>query len=175
MQSANIYLRPLERQDLPLRVKWVNDPEIHQKLMFDYPLSLAKTEKWFNDTLSDSTKSNFTVLDKKNDVPIGMTGLIQIELRHQKAQFYITIGEKDYWGRHIADEVISLVLEYGFTELNLNKIYLYTLENNERARTVYERNGFQLEGVLRQHYYCVGKFQDLYLHSMLKQDWENQL
>jgi RimJ/RimL family protein N-acetyltransferase len=103
-----------------------------------------------------------------------MTGLIDINERHQRAQFYITIGEKSYWGRRMADEVIPLVLRYGFVELNLNRIYLYTLPNNGRARKVYERNGLSHDGVLRQHYYCVGQFQDLTVHSALRHEWLNR-
>ena len=84
----------------------------------------------------------------------------------------MTIGEKDYWGRRIPDESISLVLNYGFNELGLNRIYLYTLNNNERARKVYKRNGFINEGILRKHYFCVGEYQDLQVMSILKDDFK---
>ena len=91
--------------------------------------------------------------------------------RHRKAQLYITIDEMDYWGTGIADEAVGMLLEYGFVELNLNLIYLYTLPNNARARRVYERNGLTEDGILRQHYYCVGQFQDVHHHSILRGEW----
>ncbi|HOF89731.1 MAG TPA: GNAT family protein [Armatimonadota bacterium] len=171
LESSRVYLRPLEEQDLPLRVKWVNDPEIRPMLMFDYPLSLAKTRAWFQKTLMDDTKVNFSIVEKETGAVIGMTGLIEISITHRRAQLYITIGEKKYWGRRLADEIIQLVLEYGFVELNLNKIYLFTLPANERGRKVYARNGFVTEGVLRQHYYCVGAYQDLTQQSVLRGEW----
>ena len=170
--GSQIYLRPLEREDLPLRVKWVNDPEVRRTLMFDYPVSLAKTQRWFNDSLMDDRKRNFSVLWRETDQVVGMTGLIEIEVKHRRAQFYLTIGEKDFWGRRIAAEVIPIVLHYGFVELNLNKIYLYTIPDNDRARKVYQRNGFVPEGVLRQHYFCVGQFQDLHQYGILRSEWE---
>lgn len=174
LEATQITLRPLEEQDLPLRVRWVNDPEIRQMLMFDYPLSLAKTRAWFQKTVTDPTKVNFSIVDRETGTVIGMTGLIEIDIKHRRAQLYITIGEKAYWGRRIADEVIQLVLAYGFVELNLNKIYLYTLPANARGRKVYARNGFVTEGVLRQHYYCVGAYQDLTQQSVLRSEWEAQ-
>jgi len=173
--GKQIYVRPLEEDDLALRVKWVNDPEIHNTLMFDYPLSLARTTQWFRNTLMDSSKANFSIVDRAGGNVIGMTGLLDIDLKNRRAQFYITIGEKEYWGRKIADEVIEIILRYGFTEIGLNKIYLYTLSNNERARKVYERNGFTQEGVLREHHYCAGKLQDLHQHGILKREWESRL
>ena len=169
--GKQIYLRPLEREDLPLRVKWVNDPDVRKHLMFDYPISLAKTGAWFAKTLLDDTKRNFSVVDKASGQVVGMTGLIQIDIKHRRAQFYITLGEKEFWGKKIVDEVIPIVLHYGFTELNLNKIFLYTIPGNERARKVYERNGFVQEAAMRQHYYCVGELHDLIQHSILKSEW----
>jgi diamine N-acetyltransferase len=169
--GERIYLRLLELQDLPLRVKWVNDPEVRRTLMFDYPLSLARTQAWFNKTLMDETRRDFSIVRQGSDKVIGMTGLIQIDVKHRKAQFYITIGEKEFWGQRIADEVIAIILHYGFSELNLNRIYLYTIPSNERARKLYERHGFVPEGILREDYYCVGKSQDVHVHSILRREW----
>lgn len=173
LNGKRIFLRLIEKEDLKKRVEWVNNPEIRQTLMFDWPLSLAKTEKWFQDQLSNDTKRNFSIVYKQNNELIGMTGLIDISIRHLRAQFYITIGEVNYHGKRLPDEIIPLVLEYGFIELGLNRIYLYTLNNNEKARQVYIRNGFILEGTLRKHYFCVGDYQDLQVMSVLKNDWLN--
>ena len=105
---------------------------------------------------------------------IGMTGLLDIDRVNHHARLYITIGNKAYRGKHLPDEVIPLVLEDGFSELGLKKIYLYTLPNNERGRHVYERNGQELDGVLRQQVYRRGKQQDLYVQSILKNEFEER-
>jgi len=169
--GEQIYLRPLEREDLPLRVKWINDPEIRRTLPFDYPVSLAKTEAWFAKALMDPTKRNFSIVERASGRVIGMAGLIEIEHKHQRAEFYVTIGEKEFWGRGIADEVIAILLHYGFTELNLHKVHLKTLSNNDRARRVYERNGFVQEGLLRAHFFHSGRFLDRYQYGILKSEW----
>lgn len=169
-----ITLRLLERKDLEKRVEWVNNPLIRKTLMFDWPISTSKTEKWFDNQLLDNTKRNFSIIHKLDNKLIGMTGLIDINIRHLRAQFYLTIGDEIYQGRKLPDEIIPLVLEYGFRELGLNRIYLYTLNNNPRARKVYIRNGFIKEGILRKHYFCVGDYQDLQVMSVLKEEWENK-
>lgn len=56
--------------------------------------------------------------------------------------------------------------------MGLDKIYLYTISNNERARKVYLKNGFIHEGVLRKHYFCNGDYQDLWVMSILKNEWK---
>lgn len=174
LKGNTVYLRLLSQADLKDRVDWINDEENIQTLLFDWPTSYDKTLKWFNNVVFDKSKLNLSIVDKETDELIGMTGLLNIDRVNHHAQFYITIGNKKYRGKRLPDEVIPLVLEYGFTELELKKIYLYTLPNNERGRHVYERNGFKLDGVLRQQVYCRGKQQDLYVHSILKYEFEER-
>ena len=169
--TNNICLRPLEREDLPKRVKWLNDPQIYKTLGSDYPVSLAKTEAWFNKVLFDDSKVNFSIVHKATGKVIGMAGLLQIDVRHRKAQMYITIGESDFHGKRYPDEIIPAILEFGFVELNLNKVYLWTIPNNERGRAVYERNGFIKEAEMHQHMYCRGKYQTIIQHRVLKHEF----
>lgn len=169
--GQDIYLRLLEKCDLVKRVEWFNNPSINQYLVSDFPVSLSKTEQWFNKGLFDNTKVHFSIVDSESDELIGMTGLLQIDNKNSNAQMYITIGETAYHGKKLPDQIIPLVLEYAFSELNLNKVYLWTIPINERGRTVYERNGFKQEAVMREHLYCRGKYQDLIQHSILRSEF----
>lgn len=169
--TPNICLRPLEREDLPLRVKWLNDPQIYKTLVSDYPVSLAKTEAWFSKGLFDQTKVHFSIVDRSTQKVIGMTGLLQIDSRHSKAQMYITIGEPEFHGRRYPDEIIPEILSFAFQELNLNKVYLWTIPDNAKGRAVYERNGFKKEAEMHEHMYCRGKYQTIIQHRVLKSEF----
>lgn len=171
LEGRRVYLRLLEKEDLPYRVKWINDEEISKNVSFDWPVSLAKTQTWFQNSLMDKSKVNFSIIDKKSNKLIGMTGLVNINYIHSRGEFYITIGEKDFWGKHLPDEIIPLVLEYGFIELGLNRIYLSTFDHNKRAQKVYKRNGFVYEGRLRNHQFHKGAFRDYLIYSILKEEW----
>lgn len=172
LKGKSIYLRLLSQEDLKDRVEWINDEENIQTLLFDWPTSYEKTLKWYSNAIMDNAKLHFSIVDKETNELVGMTGLLNIDRINHHAQFYLTIGNKKYRGKHLPDEVIPLVLEYGFSELELKKIYLYTLPNNDHARKVYERNGFTLDGILRQQVYCRGKQQDIFVHSILKSEFE---
>lgn len=171
INSELILLRTLEESDLEARVKWFNDPEIRQYLVSDYPMGLAKTRRWFQGTLTDNSKLNLSIVEKSTKRLIGMTGLLNIDAKNAHAQFYITIGEADFRGKGLPNEIIPAVLQYGFTYLHLNKIYLWTLPNNVRARAVYERNGFREEATLRDFLHCRGAFQDIIQHCILRKDF----
>ena len=174
LKGERIRLRLLSQEDLKDRVEWINDEENIQTLLFDWPTSYEKTLKWYNGVIFDPAKLHFSIVDRETGELVGMTGLLNIDRINHHAQLYITIGNRKYRGQRLPDEVIPLVLEYGFTELELKKIYLYTLPNNERGRHVYERNGFRQDGILRQQVYCRGKQQDLYVHSILKEEFEGR-
>jgi RimJ/RimL family protein N-acetyltransferase len=171
--GKKVYLRGVEEGDLILRPKWFNDSEINRTLLIDYPVSLATTQAWFRRILPEQhrTRIDLSICDKLSNKVIGMSGLININHRHQHAQFYMTIGEKEFWRQHIPAEVIPMVLGYAFNTLNLNKVYLWTIKTNDNARSVYERNGFIQEALMRQHFYCRGGLQDIYQHRILREDW----
>ena len=169
--GEKVYLRFLEKEDLDRRVKWINDPDISDTLGFDFPAGLSKTNSWFQNTLMDSSRLNFSMVEKDKERLIGMAGFLGIDRKNRNAEFYITIGEKDFWGKGIADEVVELLLEYAFIELGLEKVYLHTFKYNKRAGRVYERNGFTQEGVFRKHIWKKGELRDIVYYSILKDEW----
>lgn len=175
LESERIHLRLLEEQDLPARVRWFNDPEVIPYLVSDYPTSLARTRAWFQKVVLDPAFAHFSIIDRASNEAIGMTGLLNIDRKHRRAQFYLTIGAAPFRGKRIPDETIPLVLDYAFRELGLNKVYLWTIDANARARTVYERNGFVQEALMREHYFCRGEFQTLYQHGITRGDFDHRL
>ena len=82
----------------------------------------------------------------------------------------ITIGDKAYWGRGYGREAVWLLVEYGFTKLNLRRIYLRVHGRNERAIRAYRACGFIEEGRLRQHVWNDGAYDDLLYMAVLHAD-----
>jgi RimJ/RimL family protein N-acetyltransferase len=82
--------------------------------------------------------------------PIGITGLNDIMPPHGTAEFWITIGEQDCWGKGYGTETTRLVLAYGFAALGLRNIMLKVHAFNDRGLRVYERAGFRLIGRRRR-------------------------
>lgn len=171
LNGDKVFLKLIEKEDLLKRVEWINDEGNHQKTSFDWPTSVAKTEKWFQNQLLDNSKINFTIFEKKQNRPVGMVGLLNLDRINLKAEFYITIGEKEYRGRGIAKESIELILEYSFNEINLNKIYLTTFESNLAAKNLYKKCNFKYEGTLREEKKHQGILKNIEIYSILKKEW----
>jgi len=78
----------------------------------------------------------------------------------------IYIGEKDYWGQGYGKIAVNLLLQYAKSVLGLRKIYLYTLDINVKARSLYSKLGFITEGTLVKHIYKNGEYRDLIIQSI---------
>jgi diamine N-acetyltransferase len=170
-----IRLRHAEREDLPMFVAWLNDPEVRQGLALYLPLSQAEEEGWFEKALKAPPPERPLVIEAKGDEnwkTIGNSGFHNVDWRNRNAELGIVIGEKRYWNRGYGTETMRLLLAHGFKTLNLHRIYLRVFENNPRAIRAYEKAGFVLEGKQRQAEYQDGIYLDVIFMSVLKPDWE---
>lgn len=161
--TDELYYRRIEKDDLTDRVRWINDPDINETLTFETPISLASTEAWFSKTVLDSTKCNLSFFVHKEDsfIAIGFGGFINIDSKADKAELYITLGNREYQGKGFGKRLVQFLMQFGFIELGLQKIYLSTLEHNHRAFGLYESCGFEEEGRFKRHIRHKGKLKDL--------------
>lgn len=164
-----VTIRRFEIGDIPNKVKWINDPQNNTFLHYELPLEIEKTENWFRKN-ADRTDRYDAVIEADGK-PVGLIGLLSIDHKHKKAEYYITLGERDYLGKGVAHRATKLLLDYAFGELGLNRIYLYTETENLSAVKSYEKIGFQREGVLKNDLFSKGRFVDRYIYAITKKDY----
>lgn len=165
-----VTIRKFERTDIPKKVQWINDPENNQFLHYDIPLSVEKTERWFDSHLGEDTRYDAVI--EADGVPVGTIGLLGIDKKNGKAEYYIAMGEKAFKGKGVAKDASRLILEHGFEKLGLNRIYLFTEVENLEAQMLFESAGFKKEGTLRQDIFSHGKYADRFIYGFLREDWE---
>lgn len=171
LRGKKVYLKLFEENDIPNRVKWINDPDIQYTLNYDIPTSISKTKRWFDNMVMNPNRREFSVFTIDGDKHIGFCGLINIEIPVMKAELHCVIGEKDYWSGGYGTEVYKLLQDYGFKELGLNKIYGFQLLHNYGAHRVVEKLGWKREGLLREDTYSHGTVKDVYIVSIIRRDW----
>ena len=162
----NVSIRKFEKRDIPNKIKWINDPANNAFLHYDIPLEIGKTEVWFekNKDLTD----RYDAVIEADGTPVGLIGLLSIDHTNKKAEYYVTLGEREFLGRGIAGRASRLLLEYAFAELSLNRVYLYTEVDNTAAIKSYERIGFRREGLLKNDLFSKGRFVDRYVYGITK-------
>ena len=115
--------------------------------------------------------TRYDAVIEADGVPVGTIGLLSIDRKNSKAEYYIAMGETSYKGKGVAKEASRLILQYGLEVLGLNRIYLFTEVENVSAQKLFERVGFVREGLIRQDIVSHGKFVDRIVYGFLKEEW----
>lgn len=173
IRSRRLYLRPAERADLPDFVRWFADAEVRRHLALRAPFSLAMEEKWFDGMAERQGKSDyhFVACLAADARPIGTVGLHGLDLENGKAEFGISIGEKELWGQGFGTEALEAICDFGFGALRLERIELHVYEDNARAIRSYEKAGFRHEGRLRHAHFGEGRHSDVVAMALLRDEW----
>ena len=173
--GERVRLRHVERDDLPHFVEWLNDPEVTRGLSMRIPLSSDEEESWYAQVLQSPNEERPLCIDARHEGGwqlIGNSNFFTIDWRNRNAEIGIFIGDRAYWDKGYGTEVVKLLLQHGFTTLNLHRIFLRVFSDNQRAIRVYEKIGFVHEGRQREAEYHGGHYHDLLFMSMLRSEWE---
>lgn len=169
-----IMLRELELSDMPKLNEWRNDKEIIDKLCNTYRfICKAVDEDWYNNYMKNRDKNvRLAIIHVADNQYIGNVNLTDINPIDRTAAFSIFIGDSRYHFQGIGFLATSLMIEHGFNNLNLNRISLYVLVNNELAINLYKKVGFVYEGLQRQVIFKNGKYHDLIMMSLLRDEFQ---
>lgn len=172
MIGKKIYLRILEREDIPLTQKWINDPEISRAMGYLPTKSLANQERWFDLQTNDQSSYVFAVCLKENEQHIGNVALGRIDNISRNASFSIFIFDGQHRNQGYGTEATILCLEFAFDRLNLHKVYLRTSPTSAAAISMYGKVGFQEEGVQREQNFNNGAYEDKILFGILRSEFK---
>lgn len=109
---------------------------------------------------------------KRSPALVGDCGLRAIDWKSRKADFFITIGEKQFWDKGFGNDALRIVTRLAFEKMNLNRLWLTVLVDNSRAVRCYEKCGFIHEGLLRQESYVDGKYRDVFMMGLIRADYD---
>lgn len=171
LMGERVYLRPLEKEDLPIIQAWNNDPEVRRLTGEVRPTSQADIEAWYERARTDPDRVWFVVALRENDRVIGEAGLLRIFPAWRTADLSLILGDKNAWGQGYGREAILLLLDYAFGSLNLHRVAVGVVGFNERALRFYEQVGFRREGLQRDGYYCDHQYHDFVMMSILEDEF----
>ena len=174
LEGKLVRLRAIEPGDLEACYRWMNDREVTHFLAMKYPMSYAD-EQGYIERVSSSNFArgvSLAIETKDGGAHIGNLSLEDPHSEHRTAALGIAIGEKDYWANGYGTDAIVTLLRFGFHEMNLNRVSLHVFEFNERAQACYKKCGFQVEGRLRENYYAQGRYWDVVVMGILRDEFE---
>lgn len=126
--GEKLYLRYLNMDDANGNYpNWLNDPVVCKYNSHGDKLYTKKmAEEYIVFVANSASHEVFAICDLKTDQHIGNISLQQISKENKSAEFAILLGEKEFWGKGYANEAATLLIQYGFENLKLHRIYCGT-------------------------------------------------
>ena len=177
IKGEKIKLARVERKDLKQLMNWRNNPELRKHFREYRELNMSEQKKWYEEkVLRDPSTMMFSIRRLKDNKLIGCCGLAYISWAYRHADMSLYIGWKDAYidTKGYAEESCRLLLDYGFKELCLNKVWTEIYIFDKKKKKLYDKFGFHVDGILRENYFYNGKFWNSYILSILSSEWQTR-
>jgi ribosomal-protein-alanine N-acetyltransferase len=174
LKAERLILRPFKISDASRVQILAGEKEIADTtLNIPYPYENGMAEQWIGmheQAFKKGEMAIFAIILKESHALIGAVGLV-INQRFNRAELGYWIA-KDFWNQGLGTEAAERILEYGFTEKKLNKIYASHLRRNPASGRIMEKIGMKKEGELREHVIKWDVYEDLIIYGITQQEWK---
>jgi RimJ/RimL family protein N-acetyltransferase len=113
---------------------------------------------------------DLAVTDGASGEPVGEAVLFEWDRHSRSCTFRMLLGPRGR-DRGLGSEALRLIVGHGFGELGPHRVSLEVLDFNERARHVYGKAGFVVEGRRREALLHEGRWFDWIVMSVLDREW----
>jgi RimJ/RimL family protein N-acetyltransferase len=143
-RGEKVRLRHKRMDDAPADYAWRRDPELAR---FDAAAPLRSSYSDFLVTFRDDIEHptpfrRVYAIEDAAGQHIGNVMYYNIDERRKEAELGITIGDKRFWGRGYGRDAVRAFLRHLFLDVGLERVYLNTLDWNERAQQSFLASGF---------------------------------
>ncbi|WP_449620432.1 GNAT family N-acetyltransferase [Robertmurraya sp. Marseille-Q9965] len=176
LETERLVLRKITEEDAKDILSYLSDEEVMKYYGLE-PFSTITDAldeiSWYHSIYKNNMGIRWGITLKEQGVMMGSCGFHNRVSQHSRTEIGFELS-RDYWGQGIASEAIGAILQYGFEHMELNRIEALIEPPNLPSQKLVEKQGFIREGLLRQYEFTSGKFDDLYMYSMLKRDFESR-
>ena len=143
VNNQEIHLKAIEIKDLDLIKSWRNNESLRRFFREYREFSMTQIENWYFEMIKSKDFEMFLIYQDKK--PVGVTGLTYIDWVNRHADVHFYIGIDGLWiDEKIAPNAINLILDYGFSYLNLNKLWVEIYDIDSKKIT------FSKKGTLKK-------------------------
>lgn len=169
--GKKVVLRAMELEDSKLIIDMFNDPEIENLVGgWSFPISLFAQKKWLESHYKDQDALRF-VIDTKEDGPVGILTLTDIDWKNRRAALGFKIASKGDRSKGYGTDAVMAMMRYVFDELGFHRLEATRLAMNQVSASLIAKCGFVEEGVKRDYIFKGGRYRDLVEASILADEY----
>lgn len=166
IRGRKVVLRRVEERDHPDIQRWQNDPDVFRMMDYERPFSLED----IHESEAKAAQEGIPLIIEVDGNGVGRIGLNNFRHRDGLASLYLFVGERSAWGQGVGLDAVVALLRYGFDELALRRIELWTLGDNDVAIRLYKRAGFIIDATIPERSFKEGQYVD---HVVMSVDRES--
>lgn len=162
-------IRTVEDSDLEQMRALRNDP-LTWTMLSDVGFIDAEAQRlWFQQIRLTHDRQYYVICNDGFDF-IGIVRTDQLDHVNRSMRIGADIV-KDLRGRGYGTKTYGLLKKYCFDYLNMHRIWLAVLDNNEIAINLYKQQGFRVEGRYREAIFRDGSYHDYIIMSILESEY----
>ncbi len=174
LTTPRLVLRPAQREDAPAVCRLLQDQEIQMNTLYiPYPYTLDHAHSFIHSCqIADENDCNYALVRQADGEFLGMISLV-INPDHKRGMVGYWLG-KAYWNQGYMSEALQRVMQYGFKERGLQKVYAECFVENRGSARVMEKSGMVREGLLREYFYhrIRDAMMDVYHYGIIRAEYE---
>ncbi|WP_042144498.1 GNAT family N-acetyltransferase [Paucisalibacillus sp. EB02] len=174
LETKRLILRKVTKADANSMLNYLSDEEVMKYYGLEPFKSIddALDEiSWYQSIQNNKTGIRWGITLKEQGIVIGSCGFHNNISQHFRTEIGFELS-KEQWGKGIAFEAVEAIISYGYEHMNFQRIEALIEPPNQSSQKLVEKLGFIREGLLRNYEFTCGKFDDLYMYSLLKQDFD---
>lgn len=172
LETERLLLRPLLHQDLATICEYMQDVDIyHNTLLIPYPYRQEDAESFLAMVYEQYTRASDYVFAMVAITDSRFIGVISLHLLpHAKGEVGYWLG-KPHWNQGYMTEALQRVIEFGFTDLDLQRVQATHFTRNPASGRVMQKAKMTYEGTLRHWYHKDGEPLDVCMYSVLRGEY----
>lgn len=171
LRGTKVRLEPLTAAVMPEYLRAMNEPEVTRLTGTHATFEPSVVEEWLATRAVQHDRADWAILRAHDGAFLGEAVLNDLDPDNESASFRIWLGGPEIFGHGYGTESTRLVVDYAFGEVGLHRLTLEVFEHNPRARRVYEKCGFIVEGRLREALLWDGRRYDAIVMAQLRTEW----
>lgn len=172
IEGERIVLRKSTFDDCRFFAEWEQMDSVTEFFTISKGRDYEEVVTEFIHRCEDDDKMQLTICLKEDGKPIGRIYVSNIDEHYDSLDITrIYIADKNIRGRGLGEEALETMLRLAFEEMNMERVTLDHFTDNKIASKLYLKVGFSYEGVMRNGGKKDGKYVDLHLMSMLREEY----
>ena len=168
--GSRVLLRPISREDYPLLFKWRSDTtSLHLWSTHRRVISFEQFAAGLEALLQECVF--FLVVERMTGREVGFVHTYSASPEDGFTHF-ILYADESVRGTGLVVEASILFGDYLFKFFSLRKLYAEVYEFNQQSIDALTSAGFVHEGTLKQHFWYLDRYWDMYQYALYRSDWD---